>query len=131
MIRKIPFSSLLVAGVLAALALVGCASNPIAEAETPMQTAYAIERSYNIVLENAIDLVEANPQLRDRLLTIEARTTPIIDTLSQAITDYVEARAQFALGETTEERIAAVGANLDGWILQAQRALVDLAAALE
>lgn len=121
----------LIVALVALCALAGCSSNPVAIAETPLQTAYAIEASYNIVLEHAVELAEANQGVREAVLRVEARTTPIIDSLGAAIVDYVTAKSAFALGESTEARIAVVAANLESWIGQAQRALVDLAAAVD
>lgn len=117
------------------LALAGCASlNPIAVAETPAQKAYAVERTYNIVLEGALDLVNdpaVSSGIKSNIRSIERRTTPVIDSLSQAFTDYMVARAQLDLGETTEDRVAILAANLESWIRNAERALVELAAAVD
>lgn len=121
----------LIVALVALCAIAGCASNPIAIAETPLQTAYAIEGSYNIVLEHAVELAESNQGVREAVLRVEARTTPIVDSLSTAIADYVTARSALALGEGDEARLAVVAANLETWIAQAQRALVDLAAAVD
>lgn len=120
--------------MIAALAMIGCAgTNPMAVAETPLQKAYALERSYNIVLEGALDLVNdsAVPEsIKEGVRATERRTTPIVDDLSEAFANYVLARAQFDAGESTQERLDIVSANLDSWIRQAESALVDLARAL-
>lgn len=113
----------------------GCASkNPLAVAETPAQKAYAVERTYNILLEGALDLINdvaVNDSIKRNIRNVERRTTPIIDSLSQAFVDYTVARAKFDLGETTEEQLQIVAGNLDQWIRQAERALIDLAAAID
>ncbi len=116
------------------LMLAGCQSaNPIAVAETPPQKAYALERSYNIVLAGALDLVSdpaVSPGIKSNIRSIEKRTTPIVDGLSQAFADYTVARAQFETGQSTEDRLNIVARNLDSWIKQAERALIELAAAV-
>ncbi len=124
-------SRLFAAILIVAACAVGCASNPISVAETPLQKAYAIEASYNIVLEQAVEVARAQPALRDRIQTIEARTTPIIDQLGERIVDYTVERAKLNAEQTTAERVAVVAANLEAWIGQAETALVDLAAVLE
>ena len=116
------------------LMLAGCQSaNPIAVAETPGQKAYAIERTYNIVLAGALDLVNdpaVSQRIKSNIRSIEKRTTPIVNQLSETFTAYTVARAQFAAGQSNQERLAVVARNLDNWIIQAERALIELAAAV-
>ena len=114
--------------VCAFLVLTGCA-NGLFVGETPAQRAYELEAAYNIVLESALDIAEAQPNLRAGILNAEAAATPVIEGLSEAFADYEVARAAFASGETTAEQLAIVAANLDGWISQAQAALVALSRA--
>lgn len=116
------------------LMLTGCAaSNPIAVAESPAQKAYAIERTYNIVLAGALDLVNdpaVSQGIKSNIRSVEKRTTPIVNQLSEAFTAYTVARAQFDAGQSTQERLAVVARNLADWITQAERALIELAAAV-
>lgn len=116
------------------LMLAGCqTANPIAVAETPAQKAYAIERTYNIVLAGALDLVNdpaVSPGIKSNIRSIEARTTPIVNQLSEAFTAYTVARALFDAGQSTQDRLAAVALNLSNWIDKGQGALVELAAAV-
>jgi len=117
------------------LALAGCQSiNPMSIAETPAQKAYALERSYNIVLAGALDLVNdpAVPAgVKSNIRSVERRTTPIVDNLSQAFADYTVARAALSSGTGSQERIEVIAANLEGWIKQAERAIVELANAVD
>jgi hypothetical protein len=116
------------------LMLTGCAaSNPIAVAETPAQKAYAIERTYNIVLAGALDLVNdpaVSQGIKSNIRSVEKRTTPIVSELSEAFTAYTVARAKFDAGQTTQDHLATVAQNLANWITQAERALIELAAAV-
>lgn len=117
------------------LAVAGCATgNPISIAETPSQKGYAIEKSYNIILEGAVDLVADSSTPNSVKMAIgraEAAATPVIDSLSQSLADYVVARAQFEAGMSTEAKLDAVSRNLAGWITQAERALLSLATAID
>ncbi len=117
------------------LALAGCATgNPIAIAETPAQKAYAIERSYNIILAGAVELAQDSStpaSLKRAIGRVETRTTPLVDSLSAAVTDYIVARAQFSQGMTTQQKLDVFSRNLENWINQAERALTDLAAAID
>ena len=134
MTRPIRYTLAYVAVLVAALTLAGCAGlNPIAAAETPAQHAYAIAASYNVLLESAADIVEdtsAPTELRRAVQATELRTTPVIDALEQSFAEYQVARAQFAAGATTADRLEIATANLAGWLDQAEGALVELAAAL-
>lgn len=117
------------------LALAGCQSiNPMSIAETPAQKAYALERSYNIVLAGALDLVNdpaVSAGIKSNIRSIERRTTPVVDNLSEAFADYVVAKSALASGTGSEERIEIVAANLENWIRQAERAIVELANAVD
>ena len=121
--------------VITVLAIAGCTTgNPISIAETPSQKAYAIERSYNVLLETAVALASdsATPNSLKRALgRAERAATPVIDSLSDAVTDYVVARANFTQGMTTDAKLDVVSRNLDGWITQAERALTSLARAID
>lgn len=118
--------------VLLVLFIAGCSSNPVAVAETPAQTAYAISASYNVVLEAAASIVEdtaAPIDLRRGVQAAERQSTPVIEALEEAFADYQVARAEFAAGETTAERLDVATRNLEAWLTQAERALVDLSRA--
>jgi hypothetical protein len=125
--------------VLMAGLLQACANSPIAIAETPAQKGYAVERSYNIVLEQGLKLAGTNARIRDAVQTIEARTTPVVDTLSDGLAAYEVARAEYdtavaaAAGgapPTVLTKLTVATANLTRWIADAQRALLELAKAL-
>lgn len=121
--------------MITALAVMGCAgTNPIAVAETPAQKAYAIERSYNVVLEGALDLVN-DPQvpesLKEGIRATERRTTPVIDGLAQAAKNFILAQAEISAGESSADRMVIVSENLEMWIRQAEDALVQLARAVD
>lgn len=128
---SLSFASLLVAAILALIS--GCASNPVAVAETPAQKAYAISASYNVILEAAANIVEdttAPIDLRRAVQAAERRTTPVIESLETAFADYQVARAEFAAGETTADRLDVATRNLESWLSQAETALVEIARAV-
>lgn len=120
--------------VYAALALGACANNPITAAETHAQKAFAISASYNIVLESAADIVEdrsAPLELRRQIQAAEARTTPVVNELEDAFAEYQVIAAEWRQGQTTEERLNLAADNLARWITNAERALIELAAAVK
>ena len=126
----VPFQLRAFALVVLALAVAGCASNPIAIAETPAQKAYAIERVYNIVLEQALEASRNNATIRVKVQAVEPRTTAIVDALSDAFVDYELARAALDTGgDGAAARLATVASNLERWIMQAEEALLELSAA--
>lgn len=131
---SMPVFALLVAPLMLAVLVTGCARlNPIAAAETPAQKAYAISASYNVLLESAADVVEdttAPMELRRAVQQTELRTTPVIESLEASFAAYQVARAQFAAGATTADRLEIAAENLAQWLAQAEGALVELAAAL-
>ncbi len=134
--KRYQFGSLLttICGLVWLIALTqvleGCAAvNPIAAAETLEQRAYAAERTYNVILGQALTAATNNAALRPAIQQIEARSTPVIEALSDAVTDYTVARAQFEAGQSSAERLTIVANNLNQWILSAQQAIIELSAA--
>jgi hypothetical protein len=112
--------------------LAGCANGFFSVAETPAQKAYGIERSYNIVLEDALEIASASStsaNVRESIQRAEATSTPVIDSLSDALAAYEVERAKVDTGVSTAELLAVVAANLENWIAEAQRALISLQSA--
>jgi len=126
---KIHFSYLF-SVILLAILLAGGAENPFKTAKTPEQKAYVIERSYNIVLLGALDLIN-NPIISDSIKagirSVEKRTTPVIDDLAKAASAYTVAKSALDQGQGNEERLTIVAANIEKWITQAEAAIVSLA----
>src|SRR4030095_7938834 len=85
-----------------AAALSACVLDPFKTAETPAQRGYAIEASYNILLEDALEIASApttTASVRDAIQAAEARSTPVIDSLSDALASYEIERAKFEAGQ--------------------------------
>jgi len=121
--------------LLMALTLSGCGITDVFEAaETPEQKYVAVSGTYEIILETADELVH-NPstplEVVQAIDDTQKRTTPVFDALDQAFLDYMVAKAELEAGETTEERLAILAANLGNYIDQAMRAYRDLAAAVD
>jgi hypothetical protein len=121
--------------LLMALAIGGCgATKPYEAAETPMQKAYAISASYNVVLESARDIVvddSVDIRVRRFIQTVEARTTPTVDELENALALYLVEKAKFDRGQTTAEKLEVVNNNLIYWLDRGELALTDLLAAIK
>lgn len=112
--------------------LAGCANGFLSVAETPAQKGYAVERAYNIVLEDALVIASApatSDSVRESIQRAEALTTPVIDSLSDTLVLYEVERAKVAAGQGTAERLTVIATNLESWVAQAQTALVSLQAA--
>jgi hypothetical protein len=124
--------------VIAALCGAGCASvqgpqEAAATAATAEQRlelrGYAIERSFNIVLEDAL-VVASNwrteQSVRAAIQRASAAGTEVVDQLSDALAEYAVERAKFDANQSTAERLAVVAQNLDGWVGRGNAALIAL-----
>ncbi len=114
--------------------LAGCANGFFSVAETPSQKGYGIERAYNIVLEDALEIASApstTAGLREAIQRAESKSTPTVDALSDSLAAYEVERAKVSVGLSTTELLAVVAANLEGWIAKAEQALVDLQTAFD
>lgn len=120
--------------VLSLFALTACGlTQPYEAAETPSQRAYAVSATFNVVLQSARDIVvdETLPaSVRQVAQNAVLRTVPVVDELDKAVTAFVVERAKLVNAETTEEKMDVVSANLDHWLVLAEQALADLAAAI-
>lgn len=106
--------------------------NPLSVAETASQRGYAIEKSYNILLEDALVIASAastSNDVRQSIQRAEATATPIMDSLSDALAAYEVERAKFEAGQSTAEQVTLIASNLESWVENAKAALVSLQAA--
>lgn len=93
--------------------------NPVAEAETNEQRAYAAYGTFVIFQEKAVDLVNL-PSISDsvklRIIQAEELAKPVADDLLDAINEVEDIREQLAAGETTADRVLIASNNLNNWI---------------
>jgi hypothetical protein len=118
---------LLYVALLALMALnQGCVStpDPFEHADTVQLKAYALERTYNVVLTWGVTLL-ADPAVPESVKQLvrdaETTTTPTVEALAAAAADYDLLRVQLAAGQTTDERLLIAAANLENWLATAER----------
>lgn len=112
--------------------IAGCSSNPVKEAETPEQQAYALYGSYVIAVEQAADLVEdpdTPAAVKASIKQYEPVATQAAVTLRNAVRSAAQAREAVAAGESTRERLTLAIAQLNDKLAAAGasiRAFVNL-----
>lgn len=107
--------------LLLAVALAGCqAANPIAQAETPEQRAYAAYGTFVIFQEKAADIAEdaTLPRgVRLRVAQAEQRARPVAESLIETYVEFIEIKAEFDAGDpTAEARLVQVSNSLNDWV---------------
>ena len=125
--------SMFIVSILLAFTLAGCAYNPVAIAETPNQKAGALLGSWNIVLEDAVQILEdqsipnsvARPVNDARLVG-----TRIAQTVSDMLVDYELEKAKYDQGQSTAEKVDIAAANLERWYDSLQKVYIQLAEAI-
>jgi hypothetical protein len=93
---------------------------------------YAIEASYNIILEDALVIASApttNASVRGAIQRASATGTDVIDQLSDALAAYSVERAKFDTNQSTVEKLTLAADNLENWITRGDAALIALQAA--
>ena len=99
--------------------LQGCAaSNPLAQAETVEQKAYAAYGSFVIAEEQAAQLVESGQLSNSAIIRIgraDERAKDVVDDLLAAVLEFEEIKAEFEAGGTGEARYVAAMNNLNNW----------------
>jgi len=99
--------------------LPGCASSPLATAQTPEQKAFAVYGSFVIYEEQAARLA-TDPStpgpVRQALSAADARAKPSADALLKAFQDYSTADTALKAGTGTPEKLQITAENLDTWV---------------
>jgi hypothetical protein len=116
------------------LLIVACSSNPFSTAQTISQKAYAVEASYNILLEQAVEIGSkptTPPDVVDKIISAQEKATPIVVSLSEAARDYADAKSRLSAGVTTADKVLILAENLESWTLQAEEAIASFKAILE
>lgn len=105
-------------------------------AETAQQRselrAWALEREYNIILEDALVVASApttNANVQAAIQRASASGTAVIDSLSDAAAAFAVERAKLEAGQSTVEKVTVAVNNLDSWITKGSAALLALQAA--
>lgn len=118
----------------AVLAVAGCLANPIREAQTLEQKAFATYGEFVIYEELAANLVQdpAMPaNLKAALAKADAVAKPIADNGLTLIHTYDEIAAQVNAGTSGADKLAIATADLQSWINQATPAVKDLIQAVK
>lgn len=132
--RVFQFRALYLSLVAALLALAGCASNPVSEAETVEQTAYALYGTFVVFEEAGAELIRSPsvPTSAKRAIQrTDAVAKPIADEVIDLVLEVQEVRTAVLAGESTEERLATVTANLATWLPRLEAAVADLVTAVQ
>jgi len=132
---------LLLLALVAVAPLQGCATlqgpqRAAATAETAQERlelrGYAIEKSYNIILEDALAIASApttTEVVKARIQSASATGTDAIDQLSDSLARFAVERAKVDAGQSTVEKLTVVADNLQDWVNRASVALIALQAA--
>jgi hypothetical protein len=112
----------------------GCQSNPLTSAHTPLQKAYALYGEFVIVEEQAAQL-KSTPNtpvaLKRALQLADARAQPSANALLQATLDYTAASRELAQGTGTPEKLQITQTHLNQWIAQTETDITVLLHAVE
>lgn len=115
MIAKIDPRRIAIVFVLAAIA--GCASvNPLAEADTVEQRAFAVRGMFTVAREELVELVAPDSPVSENiqrmLLERESNVDVTVDSMVTMFRSYIELKDAYAAGETSLDRFTAVFAEL-------------------
>ena len=123
----------LVVPLLAVFWLAGCAGNPVKEAETAEQKAFAAYGLFVVLEERAASLM-AEPTVSDatklRIQRLDARLKPMADSVLGTARLAQEVRDEVAAGEGTEARLQTITRELNGWLLRFLPLLDDFKSAV-
>jgi hypothetical protein len=113
--------------------LAACGANPVRQANTLQQHAYAAYGTFVITEESAVRLtapgssLPASAQLA--IISGVERAQPVVDTGRDIIAQYEQARADFEAAKIDANAFQVVVDKLGGWVVEAERVVADLLAA--
>lgn len=120
---------------LISLVLQACASiNPISQAETVEQRAYAVYGTYVIMQESAAVLVSGGNLPNSAVLAIadaDERAQPVLDSLLLTFREYLVVKAEFDAGRAEQGTLLTILENVNSWIERAVPMVNNLTAAVE
>lgn len=100
----------------------GCASNPVASAQTVEQKAYAVYGTF-VVMEESAAALKQDPNVitsvKQALVSADAKAKPSADALLQSLRDYEMASDALKAGRSTSDQLSIATANLNAWITRA------------
>jgi len=112
----------------------GCGiTKAIQTAETPNQKAGALLGTWNIILEDAVAILENDRIPNDvaaPVNTARIAGSRIAKSLAEALIEYEVESAKFFDGQTTAERVDVAAQNLERWYASLRRVFVELAEAI-
>jgi hypothetical protein len=117
--------------------IAGCASNPLKEAETAEQKAFAVYGTFVVAEETAAKLVLAPgvpANVKEALRRADREAKPAADALLAAAQEVILVRRELAAGTTTEQKLQIATTNLLMWYESARpkvQALVDVIKGVE
>jgi hypothetical protein len=133
-VRPLILAFLLAIAVPVVLILPGCGSNPVQQAETTEQKAYALYGTYVIFQEKAAELVQdtATPDsVKQALRDADKAAYPVAESLVEAVIEVESIRQQIASGLTSEERLTIAIQNLSTIYFTAAPKLLAVVAAVK
>jgi hypothetical protein len=113
--------------------LTACTTNPFKTAETPEQTADALYGSYAIAEEQGAKLLKdatISDDLKRPVAEAMVAAKEPANSFQDALVQYSTVRAQFAAGNTSQERLVIAQQNVDRWLAEAKPLIDKLIAAV-
>lgn len=117
-----------------AVAMVGCVSDPVRAAKTPLQTAYAALQDYETAQQFGLAFVEDKntpAAVKDGLIKAESAATALVHPTRVAAQTVEQIRKDLQAGKSTQEQLAIATQNLNQWTLNLQKAVDEFSAAIE
>jgi len=113
--------------------LCACAANPVADAQTPEQKAFALYGTFVVFEEEGAKLVastEIPDTAKQAIRVADAKAKPVADNLYQAAQTVVEIKNQLS-GKDANTDLATANANLLNWYSQLQPLYTNLVTAVK
>lgn len=117
-----------------AWACLGCQSNPVSIAKTPLQRAYAVYGEFVIAEEEGAALKRSGSvpvALNQAIARADAVAKPAADALLRATLEYNAAVRALAVGNSTPEKLKITQANLEHWIKETRATVYALVAVIK
>jgi hypothetical protein len=132
--RYLMIPMLMCVGLAMAACQQGCTTNPIKAADGPDEQAYAVLGTYHVFQKQALKIVQdatLPANIRSAAANADAVAFPVLKTLDESLTAFLDAKAALDAGVGTEAKVGVAVTNLKKWTTEGRKAVDDFKKAVQ
>lgn len=113
--------------------LASCKANPLKEAQTPQQKAFALYGTFVVYEETGAKLIsdaDIPADVKSAIRTADAKAKPVADSLLGAAEEYISISSTMKAAPDAATKLSVATANLQQWVSEAEPKINALVSAV-